>query len=115
MDSKGQNHLAVNEATPLLSDAENGIIIYGNGVVSGSQRETDKENNPPLPKTQIFILCYARLIEPVAFFSIFPFINKMILEVGGVDEADVGFYSGLIVRSSLQVHLPIHLLLSDDL
>lgn len=38
------------------------------------------------------------MIEPIAFFGIFPFINKMIEEMG-VEEADVGFYSGLIVSS----------------
>lgn len=34
----------------------------------------------------------------MAFFSIFPYINQMVLSNGGgrVDEADMGFYSGLI-------------------
>lgn len=35
----------------------------------------------PLPKDQLFLLCLARLVEPVAFFSIFPFLNEMIEEV----------------------------------
>ncbi|MCJ1319789.1 hypothetical protein MMC15_005125 [Xylographa vitiligo] len=56
----------------------------------------DDDDNKPLPRGQIFLLCYARLVEPIAFFSIFPFINKMIWETGGLNEADVGFYSGLI-------------------
>ncbi len=46
---------------------------------------------------QILLLCYARMIEPIAFFGIFPFVNKMIQETGNLEEADVGFYSGLIV------------------
>lgn len=57
----------------------------------------DEDEDKPLPIGQIMLLCYARLVEPIAFFSIFPFINQMILEVGGVREEDVGFYSGLIV------------------
>ncbi|MCJ1402908.1 hypothetical protein MMC11_006129 [Xylographa trunciseda] len=56
----------------------------------------EDDDDKPLPTKQIFLLCYARLVEPIAFFSIFPFINKMIWETGGLDEADVGFYSGLI-------------------
>lgn len=52
---------------------------------------------PPLPKLQIALLCYARLVEPIAYFTIFPFVNKMIFEMGNVEESDVGFYSGLIV------------------
>lgn len=35
----------------------------------------------PLRKDQLFLLCLARLVEPVAFFSIFPFLNEMIEEV----------------------------------
>jgi hypothetical protein len=57
----------------------------------------DEDEDKPLPVGQIMLLCYARLVEPIAFFSIFPFIQQMILEVGGVKEEDVGFYSGLIV------------------
>ncbi|KIX06981.1 uncharacterized protein Z518_04957 [Rhinocladiella mackenziei CBS 650.93] len=65
----------------------------------------DQENGPsnktidedkPLPKQQIFFLCFARLVEPIAFFCIFPFVNQMIWDTGEVAETDVGFYSGLI-------------------
>ncbi|KIW26241.1 uncharacterized protein PV07_09354 [Cladophialophora immunda] len=55
-----------------------------------------KGEDRPLPKDQIFLLCFARLIEPVAFFCIFPFVNQMIWDTGEVAETDVGFYSGLI-------------------
>ncbi|KAJ7617216.1 tetracycline:hydrogen antiporter-like protein [Roridomyces roridus] len=73
------------ETTPLLVDTEN--------------RRSDGEPEPvekPLPMGQILLLCYARLIDPIAFFSIFPFINKMINEQAGIPETDVGFYAGLI-------------------
>lgn len=50
----------------------------------------------PLPKRQIMLLCYARLVEPIAFFSIFPFINQMIERNSDLPKADVGFYTGLI-------------------
>lgn len=52
------------------------------------------------PWSQIYILCFVRMVEPVAFFSIFPFLNKMIAEMG-VEEVDVGFYSGWIVSCAL--------------
>lgn len=57
----------------------------------------EEEVDKPLPVAQIFLLCYARLVEPIAFFSIFPFISQMIHEVGGVKESDIGFTSGMIV------------------
>jgi MFS family permease len=50
----------------------------------------------PLPKRQIFLLSFARMIEPIAFFSIFPFIAQMVQKNGRLPESDVGFYSGLI-------------------
>ena len=49
------------------------------------------------PRLQLFIICYARLVEPITFFSIFAFISQMVSEVGEVDEADAGFYTGFIV------------------
>ncbi|GAW19401.1 hypothetical protein ANO14919_088870 [Xylariales sp. No.14919] len=58
--------------------------------------EAAKPNSKPLPKTQILLLCYARLLEPIAFFSIFPYINQMAQENGDLAEEDMGFYSGLI-------------------
>ncbi|KAI1505817.1 major facilitator superfamily transporter [Biscogniauxia marginata] len=67
----------------------------GNNKPPGAEDEED-DDNKPLPKLQIFFLCYARLIEPIAFFSIFPYINQMVQENGSLADADVGFYSGLI-------------------
>ena len=64
----------------------------------GNDHEGDgDDDDKPLNITQILLLCYTRLVEPIAFFSIFPFINQMIFETGNVKESDVGFYSGLIV------------------
>ncbi|KFG84622.1 hypothetical protein MANI_020009 [Metarhizium anisopliae] len=50
----------------------------------------------PLPKVQIALLCYARMMEPIAFFSIFPYIAQMVKRNGNLPDSDVGFYSGLI-------------------
>ncbi|KAK8227246.1 MFS transporter, partial [Phyllosticta capitalensis] len=56
----------------------------------------DDDDDRPLPTGQLFLVCYARFVEPIAFFCIFPFINKMIMDTGDVKEEDLGFYSGLI-------------------
>ncbi|WVR03166.1 hypothetical protein IAU60_000156 [Kwoniella sp. DSM 27419] len=51
----------------------------------------------PLPKFQLFIACFVRVTEPIAFMACFPFINQMILELGIVsDPKKTGFYAGLI-------------------
>ncbi|KIW42009.1 uncharacterized protein PV06_05599 [Exophiala oligosperma] len=76
---------APSTASPTQGQAENGTI----------NNNKDVDEDKPLPKEQIFFLCVARVVEPIAFFSIFPFINQMIRDTG-VAEQDVGFYSGLI-------------------
>lgn len=93
------------ETTPLLAEFESVLDAEHGGVPQSDSEVTqhdddDNSENQPLPFGQILLLCFARSIEPMAFFAIFPFINKMIRETGNVDEADVGFYSGLIVRQT---------------
>jgi hypothetical protein len=78
---------------PLSGDAN------GNDCDTDTNLRTIKGDDKPLPMLQIFVLSYARLVEPLIFFSIFPFVNQLIVDVGSVAEEDVGFYSGLIVRS----------------
>ncbi|KAM3498437.1 hypothetical protein MY10362_008242 [Beauveria mimosiformis] len=56
----------------------------------------DDDDDKPLPGRQIFLLCYARTMEPIAFFSIFPYIAAMVQHNGHLPPSDVGFYSGLI-------------------
>ncbi|CAI7669644.1 unnamed protein product [Penicillium discolor] len=62
---------------------------------SGSDGDNDDEKKP-LPKFQILLLCYARAVEPLAFFSIFPYVSQMVQDNGNVPASDIGFYSGLI-------------------
>ena len=107
-DKGDQSNVAEN--TPLLTDTTSRASASDSSALEDGQtrtRDGDKDD-VPLPKLQIFLLCYARLIEPIAFFSIFPYINKMIWETGDIDEADVGFYSGLIVSCFQSYHsLPL--------
>lgn len=63
---------------------------------AGHEDDGNGEIDRPLPKGQIFWLCFSRMVEPLAFFSIFPYINQMAQENGHLADADVGFYSGLI-------------------
>lgn len=86
---------AVDEVTPLLAVSEAGPL--GNSSDEPLASKPSHDDDKPLPVRQILLLCYIRLLEPLIFFSIFPFINQMIWETGTVQETDVGFYSGLIV------------------
>jgi hypothetical protein len=92
---------ADDERTPLLATNGTGTTAQPNEepLLHSNGNTNEEDEDKPIPWNQIFLLCYARVVEPIAFFAIFPFINKMIYETGNVDVADVGFYSGLIVCS----------------
>ncbi|KAL3420317.1 major facilitator superfamily transporter [Phlyctema vagabunda] len=100
-NGNGKSHSARDETTPLLAASAAGPTTQSNEepllhAQPNGNNTGDDEDNTPLPRAQIFLLCYARIVEPIAFFCIFPFINQMIFDTGKVDQADVGFYSGLI-------------------
>jgi len=86
----GEGSTAVSEATTVNERP------HRDGSGSGSDSDSDDDDGKPLPIFQVVVLCYARWVEPVAYFSIFPYINKMAQENGNLDDADVGFYSGLV-------------------
>ena len=95
------------ESTPLLTHSEQTPIASNIAtddvgkssppvVVPDTKAGNDESKEDEFPKGQILLLCYASIFEPIAFFSIFPFVNQMIYNTGEVAESDVGFYSGLI-------------------
>ena len=105
MDSATKLPAANDETTPLLATNLAGVandepLLHEEENGTTLNIHNDEDEDKPLPRTQILLLCYARVVEPIAFFAIFPFINKMIKETGNLDEADVGFYSGMIVRTT---------------
>lgn len=91
-----RDHADDQETTPLLAASTTGLTAQANEEALIHKAVLKDDDDKSLPKIQIFLLCYARLIEPIAFFSIFPFVNQMIWETGHLTAGDVGFYSGLI-------------------
>lgn len=79
----------------LQSDQANGHPVQKPPATS-EQNASEEEEDKPMPYTQILLLCFASLAEPVAYFSIFPFINEMIHLKGNVEEENLGFWSGMI-------------------
>ncbi|KAG8949064.1 hypothetical protein FRC00_008310 [Tulasnella sp. 408] len=55
-----------------------------------------KSSDSPLPKTQLTIVLFARMAEPISYFQMFPYVNAMIEEMHVAPPKEVGFYSGLI-------------------
>ncbi|KAI1822616.1 major facilitator superfamily transporter [Xylaria intraflava] len=92
-------HATTAETTPLLTSSSSpspGSPKFPPPKVTTAASGPRHRPEKPLPIVQILFLCYARMTEPLAFFSIFPYINKMVRENGNLAEADMGFYSGLI-------------------
>jgi MFS family permease len=101
VDSMDGEDDTATETSPLLANSSGPVAsTQANGDLSRTNSAHDSAKQPPqddqLPIKQIVLLCYARLVEPIAFFAIFPFINQMIFETGEVPESRVGFYTGLI-------------------
>jgi hypothetical protein len=92
------SHQITHETTPLLPDADHISESETENLIRDDINDDDEKS---FPLVQILLLCFARAIEPMAFFAIFPFINQMILETNDVEESDVGFYSGLIVIDTI--------------
>lgn len=99
--TESQDDAVATEQTPLLPG---GNALPETGAVEQPQPDDNAIGNDgaangeekPLPIFQILVLSFARLIEPIAFFSIFPYVNQMAQQNGNLAEEDVGFYSGLI-------------------
>ncbi|KAF2430260.1 MFS general substrate transporter [Tothia fuscella] len=93
--------LASNSSTPIDPENDTSVLENGNRKVPNGNghapesEEDEEDDDTPLPMGQIFILCIARMIDPIAFFSIFPFVPSMVQHMD-VPEVDVGFYTGLI-------------------
>lgn len=82
------------EESPLLSVPKFHSGVRDNGTIESTPTEGEEEK--PMPFTTMLSLCCAAIVEPVAYFSIFPFIGEMIEHTGDVKEADVGLSAGVI-------------------
>jgi len=65
----------IDETTPLIATNGAGPTIQTNAepIIAAKLAETDRnsdngdeDDDKPLPKAQIFLLCYARMVEPIA-------------------------------------------------
>ena len=46
-------------------------------------------------RLQIPLLCYVRVMEPISYYSIFPYIAQMTTHNGNLPDSDIGFYTGV--------------------
>ncbi|KAF8551949.1 MFS general substrate transporter [Imleria badia] len=86
----GVNHIdgpdAVNESTRLLPGDEE----------SSSRTPSPRQAQTPLPKAQLGALIAVRIVDPIAYQQIFPYINQLLADMRIAEPERVGFYSGLV-------------------
>lgn len=71
----------------------------------------EKPKSTPLPKAQLAALCIVRLVEPITFTQLFPYVNEFMSDLHLTDDpSKIGFYSGLVVRRLIRSHDQITLL-----
>jgi hypothetical protein len=92
----GSQHESDDESTTLLNGSV-GETNTGYGTVDAGASSTAERPDDYMNRTQILILSFCRMVDPIAFFCIVPFINQMIFDLNQFPEADIGYYSGLIV------------------
>ena len=82
---------AVNESSALLPGADQ----------SAAESQLLKPRKmTPVPKLQLAILCVARLLEPIGFTQLFPYVNEMVVKFKMIDDpSKAGFVSGLVVSN----------------
>lgn len=60
--------------------------------------QADTRSSTVLPKGQLAILCFLRILDPMCFTQIFPYINEFMVDLHVADDPSrIGFYSGLVV------------------
>lgn len=58
----------------------------------------------PVPKLQLAVLCLLRMLEPIGFTQLFPYVNEMVVKLNIVDDpSKAGFVSGLVVSNRLSM------------
>lgn len=95
--NKSDNHDdldAANESTRLLpGDDEE--------AVSSRTPEPNSNTKPaptPLPKAQLSALIAVRIVDPIAYQQIFPYVNQLLVDLRIAEPERIGFYSGIVVR-----------------
>ena len=114
MVSRAKQVPLIHEQTPLLASTAQDPINQVNDAevpeepesslradVRNIRANNNNHEHDSLPMGQILVLCISRLVDPISFFCIFPFLPKMV-ETMGIPEQNVGFYTGLIVSMNLR-------------
>ena len=90
---------ASEEASRLFDDYD----ALGDENALEGQKANEVTRVTPIPVAQLATLCVVRLVDPIAFTQIFPYVNEMMEHLRITDDpSKIGFYSGLVVSIPMQ-------------
>ena len=96
VDAHSSGPSSQEEARRLFDDYDHDPFD-GNSAIE-NQKSTKSDKVTPLPRAQLATLCIVRLVDPIAFTQIFPYVNEMMERLHLTDDPSrIGFYSGLVV------------------
>lgn len=79
-----------------------------------NQKSARPDKVTPIPTGKLATLCAVRLVDPITFTQIFPYVNEMMEHIHVTDDhSKIGFYSGIVVRRVPYIH-PIRKVLRND-
>lgn len=78
---------------------ESTLLLPGDEEEAVSKTTNTKNATTPLPKAQLGALFAVRLVDPIAYQQIFPYINQLLADLRIAEPERVGLYSGLVVRT----------------
>lgn len=81
---------------------------------SNAEAQIPEKSKPtPLPKGQLATLCTVRLVDPIMFTQLFPYVNEFMNDLHLTDDpSKIGFYSGLVVRPLVHAAITITVLIN---
>jgi len=95
--------LPMSDASTRASDETRPLLEENEGLDDHSNPQDDIETitlqkQTPLPRVQLGILCLLRVLDPMCFTQIFPYINQFMSDLRVTDDpSQIGFYSGIVV------------------
>ncbi|KAG5645916.1 hypothetical protein DXG03_005063 [Asterophora parasitica] len=87
-------------STLLRNASDDTLCDDSSALLADPEARSKLPGATPLPKAQLAALCSVRLVDPVAFTQVFPYINEFITILNVTnDPSQIGFYSGLVESS----------------
>lgn len=72
-------------------------LLHTSNAHNPEAQIAEKPKSTPVPKGQLAALCIVRLVDPIAFTQLFPYVNEFMSDLHLTDDpSKIGFYSGLV-------------------